>query len=195
MHHQPGHKRPDQPNFQLSLHPTPKNHHLWDSSRLLGLAEGFSARSENLVEVILEPPDLRVQAGKLPHAVDLLVPVGVGAVSMSLDGDLGAGCIGVPLVRHAKLVVANDLVIRDLLPLGAADEVLGLEERITEHVWVGNHGNEFLSRHRLPDLVEEGTVVDLYGAQLSAGEGALWGSKETLTLKVGAMHLRRRSQS
>ena len=178
MHHQPGHKRPDQPNFQLSLHPTPKNHHLWDSSRLLGLAEGFSARSENLVEVILEPPDLRVQAGKLPHAVDLLVPVGVGAVSMSLDGDLGAGFIGVPLVRHTKLVVANDLVIRDSLPLGAADEVLGLEERVTEHVFVGNHGNEFLSRHRLPNLVEEGTVVDLYEAQPSAGEGGLWGPRK-----------------
>jgi len=93
--------------------------------------------------------------------------VGVGAVSVSLNGDLLAGFVGVLLVRHAKLVVANDLVIRDLLPLSAADEVLGLEERVAEHVRVGNHGYEFLSGHRLPDLVEEGTVVDLYGAQLS----------------------------
>ena len=116
-------------------------------------------------------------------------------MSMSLNGNLGAGFIGVPLVRHAKLVVANDLVIRDLLPFGATDEVLGLEERVAEHRFVGNHGDEFLSRHRLPNLVEEGTVVDLDGAQLSAGEDGLWGSKETLTLKVGAMHLRRRSQS
>ena len=93
--------------------------------------------------------------------------MGVGAVSVSLNGDLLEGCVGVLLVRHAKLVVANDLGIRDLLPLSAADEVLGLEERVAEHGRVGNHGYEFLSRHCLPDLVEEGTVVDLYRAQLS----------------------------
>lgn len=169
-HHQPGHNRlSTKPNLQpsLPLPSTPKNHPPWDSSRLLGIAKGISTRFENLVEVILGPSDFWVQAGKLPLAVDLLVPVGVGAVSVSLNSDLLAGCVSVLLVRHAKLVVANDLVIRDLLPLSAADEVLGLEERVAEHVRVGNHGYEFLGRHRLPDLVEEGTVVDLYGAQLS----------------------------
>jgi hypothetical protein len=63
-------------------------------------------------------------------------------------------------VRYTKLVPANDLSVRDLLPSGATDEVLSLEKRVTEDVRVRSHLDELFGRHGLPDLVEERTVID-----------------------------------
>nr|POE79761.1 hypothetical protein CFP56_07826 [Quercus suber] len=127
---------------------------------LCGLAVFIPTAGEHLVEVVLGPPDVGVQAGELPHAVDLLVPVGVVGVGVALDGDGGHGGVGVLLVGDAQLVVADDLVVRHLLPLGAADEVLRLQRRVAQHVRVRGHLHKLLGRHRLPDLVEEGAVVD-----------------------------------
>lgn len=63
-------------------------------------------------------------------------------------------------MRYPELVVSGDLGIRDLLPLGAANEMLCLEEWVAEDVWVGGHLDKVFSRHVLPELVEEGSVVD-----------------------------------
>ena len=49
------------------------------------------------------------------------------------------------------------------LPFTRALEVLRLQCLITEHVWVGGHGDELVCRHGLPDFVEEGAVVDAQG--------------------------------
>ena len=65
--------------------------------------------SINLVEVILAPLNIRVQASKLPLAVNLAVIVGVVAVGVPLDGDLGQGGVVVlmePLNRVTPLPAA-----------------------------------------------------------------------------------------
>jgi hypothetical protein len=160
--------------LQLFANRSKKNHgdlsRFRDTSSLLGLAKLVSALSEDLVEVVLEPPDIRVEAGELPHAVDLLVPVGVVAVSVALDGDVCAGLVAVLLVGHAELVVADDLVVRDLLPLGAADEVLGHEGGVAEDLGVRGHLDELVCGHGLPDLVEERAVVDAEGRGNALGQ-------------------------
>jgi len=53
----------------------------------LFIAKSITTFSEHLVKVILKPPDIWAESGKLPHPIDLLVPVGVGAVGMALDCD------------------------------------------------------------------------------------------------------------
>ena len=121
--------------------------------------------SKDLIKVILRPPNIRTQTGKLPHAIDLSVPVLVGGVGVALGGDLGALLCRVPVVAlmgHAELVVADDLVGGDALPAGGADEVLGFEGGIAEDGRVGDHGEEFLGGHGFPHFVEEGAVVDLH---------------------------------
>lgn len=128
---------------------------------LLVLAKRVAAISKHGLEVVLGPADLGVESRKLPHAVDLLVPVHVVAVRVALDGDRLAARVRVLLVRHAQLVVPDDLRVRYLLPARAADEVLRLEQRVAEDRLVADHGDELLGRHGLPDLVEEGAVVDL----------------------------------
>lgn len=85
----------------------------------------------------------------------------IRAMCMALDSNSRPRLVCVPLMGHAQLVVADDLVVRDLLPLGAADEVLRPEERVAQHGVVGDHGKEVRRWHRLPDFVEEGAVVDL----------------------------------
>jgi hypothetical protein len=141
-----------------------------DTSSLLGLAKLISALSKDLVKVVLEPPDIRVQARELPHAVNLLVPMGVVAVRMALDGNVRASLVAVLLVRDAELVVADDLVVGNLLPLGAPDEVLGHEGGVAEDFGVGGHFHELVGGHRLPDLVEEGAVVDAEGGGNALGQ-------------------------
>jgi len=49
------------------------------------IAERLSALRKDLVEIMLKPPDIRREAGKLPHSVNLLVPVLVSAMSMAFD--------------------------------------------------------------------------------------------------------------
>lgn len=57
------------------------------TSSLLGLAERISATGKDLVKVVLEPTDIGAESGELPLAVDLLIPVLVGAVGMAFDSD------------------------------------------------------------------------------------------------------------
>jgi hypothetical protein len=123
----------------------------------------ITAAGEDAIEIVLRPPDLGVEPGELPDAIDLLVPVRVGGVGVALDGDLGARGVGVALVGDAQLVHAYDLVVGHLLPLGAADKVLRHEKGVAEHGRVGDHADEFIGRHRFPELVQEGAVVDLCG--------------------------------
>jgi hypothetical protein len=131
------------------------------SSTFLCVAKSIATISEHLVKVVLEPFDIWAKTGKLPHSVNLLVPMGVGAVSVTLDSDRLHAGVGVLLMRYAELVVAHNLVVGDLLPPGPADEVLCLEEWVAQHGVVGDHLEVFIGWHGLPDLVEEGTVVDL----------------------------------
>jgi len=127
---------------------------------LLGLAERVSSRGKDLVKVVLEPSNIRAQSGELPYAIDLLVPVLVVAVGMTLDGDRGTGLIRVLLMGYAQLMVTNNLVVRHLLPLGTTNEVLRLQKRVTQHVGVGCHCDKLCGRHGFPDLVKERAVVD-----------------------------------
>lgn len=172
------------------------------SLRLL-LSELVAAAGEDLVEVVLAPADLGAEAGELPDAADLAVPVGVGAVGVALDGDLGARPVRVALVRHPQLVVADDLGVRDPLVRRAPDEVLRHQERVAEHRVARDHRDELLGRHGLPQLVQERTVVNLFVSSkgvsyvsprrtfLKRWAMDVMGSR---TLRVGAMHFRSLSQ-
>src|SRR2546430_9389268 len=71
------------------------------SSTSLCVAKSIATVSEHLVKVVLEPSDIWAKTGKLPHSVNLLVPVGVGAVSVALDSDCLHAGVGVLLMRHA----------------------------------------------------------------------------------------------
>jgi hypothetical protein len=84
-------------------------------------------------------------------------------VSVALDKDLRSCGIRVFLVGHTQLVIADDLVVRDLLELGSTAEVLGHEPWVTEDFGVGDHRDEVICRHGLPDLVQERAVVDADG--------------------------------
>ena len=126
----------------------------------LGLAERVAPPGEHLIKVILEPPNIRVQARELPHAVNLLVPMGVEAVRVALDQDLGHASVGVPLMGHAQLMVARDLVRRDARPFAGAHEVLRAQGRIPQDVGIARHLDELVRRHRFPHLVQEAPVVD-----------------------------------
>ena len=53
-------------------------------------------------------------------------------------------------------------VSTDLLELGTAAEVLRLEFLVAEHFGIGDHLDELVCGHGLPELVEEGAVVDAY---------------------------------
>ena len=94
----------------------------------------------------------------------------VVTVRMSLDGHLLQRRVRVLLMRNTELVVADDFVVGDFLPLGAADEVLGLEGWVAEDVRVRGHFDELVRWHFFPDLVEEGAVVDAEGWGDALGE-------------------------
>jgi hypothetical protein len=143
---------------------------LRNTSSLLSLAKLVPTLSKHLVKVIFTPPNIRVKPRKLPHSIDLLVPVDVVAVRVALNGDVLASLVTVLLVGDAQLVIAGDLVVRDLLPLGAADEVLGHEGGVAEDFGVRGHLDELVGRHGFPELVEEGAVVDAKGGRDAFGK-------------------------
>lgn len=131
-----------------------------NTSSLLRLAHLIPTLSKDLIKVILRPPDIRVQTRKLPHAINLLVPMDIVTVRMALDSNVLTGLVAVLLVGDTQLVVAGDLVVGHLLPLGAADEVLGHEGGVAEDFGVRGHLHELVGGHGFPHLVEEGAVVD-----------------------------------
>lgn len=145
----------------LSIRWTSNRSFAWDPRGMLRLLllllvpERTAPLFEHLVEVVFEPSDVGAEPGKLPLPVHLLVPVLVEAVRVSLDRHLGPCLVSVSLVRHAELVVARHLVVARPLPSGATDEVLCLQERVSEHRGAGGHGDKLLGRHGLPGLVEE----------------------------------------
>lgn len=140
------------------------------SLSLLHITHLIPALSKHLIKVILRPPNIRVQARKLPHTIHLLIPMDIIAVRVTLDSDVLAGLVAVLLVRDAQLVVAGDLVVGDLLPLGAADEVLRHEGWVAEDFGVRGHFHELVGGHGFPELVEEGAVVDAEGGCDAFGE-------------------------
>jgi hypothetical protein len=87
----------------------------------------------------------------------------IRAMCMALERNSRPRLVCVLLMGHAQLVVADDLVVRDLLPLAGALEMLRHESRVPEDLGVRDHCHEFFGRHGFPYLVEEGAVVDTEG--------------------------------
>jgi hypothetical protein len=82
---------------------------------------------------------------------------------MALECNSRPRLVGVPLVGYTQLVVADNLVVRDLLPLAGALEMLRHKCRVSQDLGVRDHCHEFFGRHGFPQLVEEGAVVDAEG--------------------------------
>lgn len=126
---------------------------------------------EDLVIIVLKPPNVRTETGELPDALDFFIPHGRPAVRVALDCNHLARLIGVLLMRHADLVAASDLCFGNLLPSGRADEMLRLQQRIPEELWIGCHCDELISWHFFPYLVEERAVVNLTKVKFVLNEG------------------------
>ena len=82
---------------------------------------------------------------------------------MALERNSRPRLIRVPLVGHAQLVVADNLIVRDFLPLAGALEMLRHKCPVPEDLGARDHCHEFFGRHSFPYLVEEGAVVDTEG--------------------------------
>ncbi len=84
---------------------------------------------------------------------------------------------------------ADDLVVVGAFaPRAEPDKVLRFEERVAEEVGGGGHGDEFGTGHGLPELVEEGAVVDLWMERVRKWNGMDLldgGGKGTLTYSEG----------
>ena len=81
--------------------PSSPDHLRWRHTKrllVLFLTMLCASRLKHLVEVVLAPPNIWIQACEFPHAVDFLVPVGVVAVRMTLDQHFRARAIGVLLM-------------------------------------------------------------------------------------------------
>lgn len=87
----------------------------------------------------------------------------VAAVGVALDQHLASCLVRVFLVGNAQLVISDDLGVGDLLKVGRAAEMLGHQSRVTKDVGVRDHGDEVVSRHGFPELVQERAVVDSNG--------------------------------
>jgi hypothetical protein len=87
----------------------------------------------------------------------------VGTVRMALERDSRPRLVRVLLMRHPQLVVADNLIVRHLLPFAGALEVLGHQSLVPQHLGVRHHSDELFCRHGFPELVEEGAVVDAEG--------------------------------
>jgi hypothetical protein len=74
----------------------------------------------------------------------------IRAMCMALDGNSRPRLVCVPLVGHAQLVVADDLVVRDLLPLAGALEMLRHKCPVPEDLGARDHCHEFFGRHSFP---------------------------------------------
>ena len=80
-------------------------------------------------------------------------PVRVTAVCMAFDRNGRPRFICVLLMRHPQLVIANDLIVRNLFPLAGALEVLRHERLVTEDLRIRCHCHEVVGRHSFPDLI------------------------------------------
>jgi hypothetical protein len=113
-----------------------------------------------LLKIMLIPPNLRLQAGKLPHSINLSIVMLIGSMTMTLQlNSLQVRC-GVHLMSSTELVVADDLGVRDALPARGAEEMLGLDARVAEKVVVGYHGEEVGGGHGFPAWLADVCVVD-----------------------------------
>jgi hypothetical protein len=105
-------------------------------------------------------------AAYLPYAIDTderRILTLIRAMCMALERNSGPRLVRVLLMGHAQLVVTDNLVVRYLLPLACALEMLRHKSRVPEDLGVRDHCHEFFGRHGFPYLVEEGAVVDTEG--------------------------------
>lgn len=115
---------------------------------------------------------------------------------MALNRNRLARLIGVSLMGHTHLLVANYHIFGLLLPTTLSNEVLCLKSRIAHKLRVRGHSDEVFRWHVLPELVQDGSVVDLAksynGQSKSITVDAIYGP---LTMSDGATQSRSRCQS
>lgn len=97
---------------------------------------------EYQIVVVLTPPDMRAESSKLPDTVNFLIPHSARAMSMTLDSNSREGLVRVFLVWHPNLMRANHLIVRHLLPLAEADEMLSLDQGVAQEMRTRCHGHE-----------------------------------------------------
>ena len=116
---------------------------------------------EDLVVIVLGPPDIRHKTSKPPQSVDFTVKSCGPTVRMALILHFLEIIVTVFLVRDTHLVVTCDLVLRCLNPSARPNEVLCFDAWIAKEAGAGRHPDELLNGQRVPRHARHGAVVDL----------------------------------
>lgn len=116
-----------------------------------------------LVETQLVPPHVRPQSSKFPNPIHLPIEVVDDRMPMATQLDLLKANIRILLVGGTQLMMANDLVVGDLLPPALANQVLCLHCAIAQEAWVRNHGHVLIGGHLVPFPQPDHPVVHRQG--------------------------------
>lgn len=110
--------------------------------------------------ISLVPPNQGLQSRELPHAVNLLVIMLVSSLAVTLQLDLLQVRRSVHLMSGTQLMVADNVIVGDLLPASSAEEMLRLDAWVTEELGVCDHGHEVLGGHGVPFSFANGGIID-----------------------------------
>ena len=120
---------------------------------------------EDLVVIVLTPPNVGLETRKLPAAINVAEMDGGLAMGVSFVQHLFQLVVLVFLVCYTHLIVASHFVIARPNPFARANEMLRLDAPISEEVFVGCHGDELVGGHAFPNLAHYSAVIELQWLQ------------------------------
>lgn len=87
-----------------------------------------------LFQLMFGPPNVRLEASKLPNTIHISVLDGGFSVGMTFVHDLGELIIAVFLMRHPHLMVARDFALGRLDPFSGPHEMLRLDAFVSKEL-------------------------------------------------------------
>jgi hypothetical protein len=125
-----------------------------------------SSPPEYTLKLELVPDDFGLDPTPFPLPVDLLEEGGHGAVAVAFDGHIFSAHVLESLMSRTRLMMRDDLLVRDLFPLCGSDQVLAGDEFITEEKRVAHHFNVLFC-----GKVDEFCIVDFVVIDLESISG------------------------
>lgn len=117
-------------------------------------------RPEHILKPALVEPHSGLQTSKLPHTIHLAVVVLVCSMRVANKLHFAQTGVCVHLMGRAQLVVADNEIVRDLLPPRSSQKMLRLDSRVAQEVPICDHFHIILSGHGVPFLHANLGVVD-----------------------------------
>ena len=118
---------------------------------------------KHFLKIMFIPPNRRLQPRKLPYPINLSIIMLVRSMAVALQFHRLQVRCSINLVSGAQLVVSDDLSVRNALPAGGAEEMLGLDAGVAEEVVVGYHLEKVSGGHGFPAPFADFGVVDKEG--------------------------------